>query len=157
MNTFLKQFSTHFVQLNVSNLDEIGKLYADDVTFIDPLHQITGLTALRQYFEQMYANIKSIDFVMHGHDQIYKNVSTIGLAIPDDELSSGEGYLRWRMRFSHPRLKNGQTIEVEGCSHLRWSKNKVYYHRDYFDAGAMLYEHLPVMGRVIAWLKRRLV
>ncbi|QHF41154.1 transcriptional regulator [Pseudomonas sp. S34] len=31
-----------------------------------------------------------------------------------------------------------------------------YRHRDYFDAGALLYEHLPVLSRAIAWLKRRL-
>ncbi len=34
-------------------------------------------------------------------------------------------------------------------------RDKVYRHRDYFDAGAMLYEHLPVLGRVVSWLKRR--
>jgi hypothetical protein len=32
----------------------------------------------------------------------------------------------------------------------------VYLHRDYFDAGALLYEHLPVLGTLIGWLKRRL-
>ena len=31
-----------------------------------------------------------------------------------------------------------------------------YRHRDDFDAGALHYEHLPVLGREIAWLKRRL-
>jgi hypothetical protein len=29
----------------------------------------------------------------------------------------------------------------------------VCYHRDYFDAGEMLYENLPVVGRVIRWIK----
>ena len=34
--------------------------------------------------------------------------------------------------------------------------DKVYRHRDYFDAGALLYEHVPLLGRVIRWLKRRM-
>lgn len=59
------------------------------------------------------------------------------------------------MHFRHPRLRGGAPISVDGCSHLLWW-DKVYQHRDYFDAGAMLYEHLPLMGGVIAWLKRRL-
>ncbi|PPK38927.1 transcriptional regulator [Pseudomonas laurylsulfatiphila] len=29
-------------------------------------------------------------------------------------------------------------------------------HRDYLDAGALLYKCLPVLGRAMAWLKRRL-
>ena len=52
-------------------------------------------------------------------------------------------------------LRGGAPISVDGCSHLLWW-DKVYQHRDYFDACAMLYEHLPLMGGVIAWLKRRL-
>ena len=67
----------------------------------------------------------------------------------------GEGYLRWVMSYRHPRLAGGKVIRVSGCSHLLW-RDKVYRHRDYFDAGALLYEHLPVLGRVIAWLKRRM-
>ncbi|MBI3907331.1 MAG: transcriptional regulator [Pseudomonas fluorescens] len=31
-----------------------------------------------------------------------------------------------------------------------------YRHRDDFDAGSLHYEHLPVLGRAIARLKRRL-
>jgi hypothetical protein len=32
----------------------------------------------------------------------------------------------------------------------------VYLHHDYFDAGALLYEHVPILGGVIGWLKGRL-
>jgi len=51
----------------------------------------------------------------------------------------------------------GETIRIEGASYLKTRNGKIYYHRDYFDMGAMLYEHLPVMGRVIHHLKERLV
>jgi len=140
MSTLLEQFSKSFTQIHKDKLYVLKSLYTTDVVFVDPLHQINGLEALTDYFKQMYENIDTIGFVMHAHDQV----------------NDSEGYLRWRMRFSHPRLNSGRIIEVEGCSHIRWVDNKVYYHRDYFDAGAMLYEHLPIMGRVIAWLKRRL-
>ncbi len=72
-----------------------------------------------------------------------------------NQTGDGEGYLRWTMTYRHPRLRGGAPIRVDGCSHLLWW-DKVYQHRDYFDAGALLYEHLPLMGGAIAWLKRRL-
>ena len=107
--------------------------------FTDPLHEVQGLAHLRSYFSELYANVSELRFDFHGFDQI----------------GEGEGYLRWVMSYRHPHLAGGRLIRVDGCSHLLWS-DKVYRHRDYFDAGALLYEHVPVLGRAIAWLKRRL-
>jgi hypothetical protein len=33
---------------------------------------------------------------------------------------------------------------------------KIIFHRDYFDAGAMLYEQIPLLGRVIKWVKQKI-
>ncbi len=136
---FLQRFATAFASLNADNLERLGQLYSDDVHFQDPLHEINGLAAMHAYFKELYANVQELHFQFYGFDQLYP----------------GAGYLRWKMTYRHPRLKGGQTIEVDGCSHLLW-RDKVYAHRDYFDAGALLYEHLPLMGRVIHWLKGRL-
>ena len=139
MSDFLRRFATEFAALDAGNLARLGELYSDDVLFRDPLHEVRGLPALQRYFAEMYANVGRLDFDFHGFDQV----------------CDGEGYLRWTMRYRHPRLRGGAEIAVEGCSHLLW-RERVYQHRDYFDAGALLYEHLPVLGSVIAWLKRRL-
>ena len=139
MSSFLRQFAQRFAQLDKDNLQRLGELYTDDVRFTDPLHEVQGLGQLRGYFAELYANVSELRFDFHGFDQI----------------AEGEGYLRWVMSYRHPRLAGGRLIRVDGCSHLRW-RDKVYCHRDYFDAGAMLYEHLPILGRAIAWLKRRM-
>ncbi|MET1078339.1 MAG: nuclear transport factor 2 family protein [Pseudomonas sp.] len=136
---FLRRFAYAFAALDAHNLQRLGELYSADVLFTDPLHEIRGLPALRDYFAQLYAHVSDLRFDFHGFDAVRK----------------GEGYLRWTLRFSHPRLNRGRAIQVEGCSHLLWH-NKVHYHRDYFDAGALLYEHLPLLGRIIHWLKGRL-
>ena len=72
-----------------------------------------------------------------------------------DEVTPGQGYLRWTLQCCHPRLAGGQPITLQGCSCLHW-RDRVHFHQDYFDAGALLYEHLPVMGTAIRWLKGRL-
>ena len=139
MSDFLQRFAQAFTTLDKHNLHLLDSLYSQDIAFTDPLHEVHGLPALRGYFTEMYSNISQLRFDFHGFDQV----------------AEGEGYLRWKMSFCHPRLASGKVIRVEGCSHLMW-RDKVYRHRDYFDAGALLYEHLPVVGPVVSWLKRRM-
>ncbi len=139
MSSYLQSFADRFATLDAGCLGRLDELYSDTITFRDPLHEIHGLPALRAYFTQLYANAQDIRYDVHDID----------------EVAPGRGYLRWTLHFRHPRLNGGKPISLEGCSHLRWT-DRVHQHRDYFDAGALLYEHLPVMGSVIGWLKGRL-
>lgn len=141
MSEFLQRFARDFAGLDASNLDRLGLLYADDIHFSDPLHDVHGLIDLSRYFEQLYANVSQLDFDFAGFDQV----------------RDGQGYLRWTMRYCHPRLKGGEPITLEGCSLLVWNaEGKVTRHQDFFDAGALLYEHIPLLGGAIRWLRRRL-
>lgn len=141
MSEFLQRFARDFAGLDASNLDRLGRLYSGDIHFSDPLHQVHGLVELRRYFEQLYANVSQLIFEFSGFDQV----------------SEGQGYLRWTMSYRHPRLKSGAPITLEGCSLLIWNaEGKVVRHQDFFDAGALLYEHIPLLGGVIRWLRRRL-
>ncbi|MBC3421301.1 MULTISPECIES: nuclear transport factor 2 family protein [unclassified Pseudomonas] len=139
MSAYLQQFAERFASLDGANLDRLENLYSEDITFRDPLHHIQGLQALRAYFEQLYANASDIRYAF----------------ISADEVSPGQGYLRWTLQFRHPRLAGGRQITLQGCSCLHW-RDRVHFHQDYFDAGALIYEHLPIMGGAIRWLKGRL-
>ena len=141
MTDFLHDFARHFASLDAGNLQQrLGELYGHAVHFQDPLHEVHGLPAVQDYFAQLYANVLELRFDFHGQDQV----------------GAHEGYLRWTMHYRHPRLRGGAALSLEGCSHLRWS-DRVDYHRDYFDAGALLYEHVPLLGGAVRWLKGRLV
>jgi hypothetical protein len=140
MSEFLRDYARRFAELDKDNLHLLGELYSEDIAFADPLHEVQGLHDLRKYFADLYANVSDLQFEFHAFDQVRE----------------GKGYLRWTMTYRHPRLNQGEPIAVQGCSHLLWTEHKVFQHRDFFDAGALLYEHLPVMGRMIGWLKRRL-
>lgn len=140
MSEFLRDYARRFAELDKDNLHLLGELYSEDIAFADPLHEVHGLHDLRKYFADLYANVSDLQFEFHAFDQVRE----------------GKGYLRWTMTYCHPRLNQGEPIAVQGCSHLLWTEHKVFQHRDFFDAGALLYEHLPVMGRMIGWLKRRL-
>jgi hypothetical protein len=58
------------------------------------------------------------------------------------------------MHFRHPGLGD-RLISVRGVSHLQIN-DKIDYHEDFYDMGAMLYEQLPLIGTVTRWLRLRL-
>lgn len=136
----LEKFLNTYNMLNANNLQLLADIYAEDIRFIDPAHEIKTLARLTDYFANLYSNISSIEFQFNHHMRVAE-----------------EGYVQWQMNFSHARLKSGKTIVVDGASYLRFNEtDKVFYHRDYFDLGAMLYEQLPLLGRIIIAVKRRL-
>ena len=130
---------TAYEELNGSQNSDLGaleSLYAKDVCFEDPAHAIQGRTALLRYFGTLFSGLHGCQFRFH---------RTV--------IDGTDLFLSWTMSFQHPRLNGGQTIRVEGASYLRTRNGLIYYHRDYFDLGAMLYENLPLLGRFIRRIK----
>ena len=125
--------------MSVENVDQIRSMYAPDIRFEDPAHHIEGIEALVEYFRAMYKNVNECSFEFHDH------------LVADSSLVT-----TWTMTIRHPKLNGNEPVHVEGCSHLRIEDGLVAYHRDYFDLGSMLYEHLPVLGRIVRTIKGRL-
>ncbi len=136
----MKDFLEVFNALSSDNLHRLEEIYTSDIRFVDPAHEIHGIDNVRDYFAKLYANVTSVNFDFR------------------EEVSSGEsGYVQWDMHFAHPRLNGGRPITVPGASFLRFSSaGKVSFHRDYFDLGSMLYQHLPLLGSVVRSINRRL-
>jgi len=136
----MKNFLNVFNALSADNLHRLEEIYTRDIRFVDPAHEITGIDSVRDYFAKLYANVTSVHFDFH------------------EEIMSGQnGYVQWDMHLAHPRLNGGRTVTVPGTSFLRFSTDgKVLYHRDYFDLGAMLYQHLPLLGGIVKSINRRL-
>lgn len=136
---WLGNFISCYQTLSPNNLDSLSALYHKDVIFQDPLHRITGYEALAQYFKQLYTNINHCDFaineVFYEHDR---------------------AAIYWTMTYCHSQLNHGRAITVQGHSLIRGSEQLVTFHRDYIDLSEMLYEHVPVLGRLIKWFKKRI-
>ncbi|MEE4166166.1 MAG: nuclear transport factor 2 family protein [Desulfocapsaceae bacterium] len=136
----MQHFLNVYQELRLDTIETLAEIYSDDIHFIDPAHEIKGLPALRTYFSRLYENINHIHFDFRAP-----------LHIQDT------AYVQWCMTFSHPRLKSGREIPVDGASFLKFKADgKVCYHRDYFDLGSMLYQHLPVIGTIVKTINRRL-
>jgi hypothetical protein len=133
---WLENFVDIYQKLSTDNLTLLSSIYHEEITFIDPLHKVEGLDDLHNYFEGLYTNLSQCDFVIH-------NVI----------VSQEQAAIYWEMAYKHPKLNRGEEVVVSGNSLIRGEDNKVIYHRDYLDVGSMLYEQLPVIGRVIKWIK----
>ncbi|MCY0964480.1 nuclear transport factor 2 family protein [Parathalassolituus penaei] len=117
----------------------LAMVYDQQILFSDPLHQVHGLPELHRYFERLYRSVDGIRF-------------EYGDAISNQNRD----FLPWQMHYRHPRIGGGRWITVEGGTVLEWNHHRVIRHQDLFDAGQMLYQHLPVMGTAIRWLRKRL-
>ena len=140
MGNGMKNFLDVYSALNSSNLETLQDIYREDISFVDPAHEVNGISELTRYFEHLYQNVDSISFSFEAPLMV-----------------EGKGYVEWKMEFSHPRLAKGEPVRVEGVTYLEMDdEGMVYFHRDYFDLGAMLYEHIPAFGRITKILKKRL-
>ena len=59
------------------------------------------------------------------------------------------------MHWSHPRIAGGAMRQLPGCSVVDMRDDRIVRQRDYYDAGEMIYEHLPVLGWAVRGVKRR--
>lgn len=135
----LPDISAFFNAFNKDNIDLADQFYAEDIVFEDPIVQIKGLKDLKKYYAGMYKNVISIRFDFH--DVITEGDRQVGV---------------WTMHLRAKNLNGGEEVAVKGTSHVVYKDGKAIYHRDYFDMGAFLYEHIPVLGTVIRKLKELL-
>ena len=120
--------------------NDLGVLYHENIQFKDPVHTLYGLNNLISYFEK-----------------INKNTSNCSFEFVHEVVSSEGAYITWDMIFSHPKIAGGSQVTVRGMTHIKMRKGKIVYHEDSYDLGAMIYEHIPLVGYSIKSLKKRLV
>lgn len=136
----LALFVEFYNQLNFGNLETLKNLYADNVEFIDPVHQIHGLAGLEQYFAHAYQNLQHCEFAMGAHG-----------------VGQQWGFVSWQMRFRHPAINSGALIVVDGSTELTYDDaGKIVRHRDYYDLTQMVYQHLPVLGWLTGKVRSRM-
>lgn len=119
-----------------SDPTRLHEIYADPVIFTDPIHQIRGIENLKKYFSKLNENLLEGSF-----------------QFTDESIRENTVYLQWEMRVKLKRPK--QTVKAIGISVLI-VEEKIISQRDYFDAGELFYENIPVLGSIIRFLKRKI-
>ena len=129
------RFQQMFALLRPDHPMPLTEVYAPTIVFSDPLHHIAGIDALSAYFERLNANL------VEGRFQFTQPL-----------IAADSAWLPWEMTLRLRQSK--QPVVVPGCSQLHFN-TQVYRQRDYFDAGALIYENIPLLGAVIRQIKAR--
>ena len=138
MSHQLEKACNFYTDFNQAGLSQLPDIYTQDCLFRDPVQEVVGLDNLTRYFERMSASLNYCRFEFHSRIE-----------------QQDSAFLSWTMHFSHPRLKKGAELLLDGVTELHFADGKIQSHYDYYDLGAMLYEHLPVLGRLIKLVKSK--
>ncbi len=116
----------------------LSRLYHLDIHFQDPIDECRGLAKLTKYYQGIYQSVEQIRFEFCA-----------------EAVNEDRHLCVWKMYLVTPKLSRGKEIELPGVSEIVFDpkSNLVIYHRDYYDLGAMLYEHIPVLGTIIRAIK----
>ncbi len=135
----LERLVRFFEQLSPADLGLIALLYAPDACFKDPFNEVQGVAAIEQIFRHMFDSLHEPRFV-----------------VTQRILQGREAFLCWDFRFRFKTFRSGQLQTIRGATQLRFDEQgRVELHRDYWDAAEELYEKLPLVGRLMRWLKHR--
>lgn len=127
---------SYFEALSDNKNTPISSFYDNGIIFKDPIHEIESIVLLEEYFQKLNRNLKSGGFT-------FKNI----------EVTDHKCYLEWDMEVE--LYRPNKRVFSSGISVLTFT-NKVVHHRDYFDAGELFYEHVPILGSMIRFIKRKI-
>jgi hypothetical protein len=133
------RFADIYNRLNERTIDLIDTVYAPGIVFEDPFRRIEGREALHAYFAHLYEGVARIRFDFEA-----------------PVAQADRAALAWTMTVRLKRFCPDRDIAVRGASLLLVEGDMITRHRDYFDPGELVYEHVPVLGSVVRRIKRRM-
>lgn len=136
MTAPLERYRRVLETLTPETLDGLSDVVTPDVRFKDPFNDVRGADAMARVFRHMFDNVANIRFTVHH-----------AMAAEDTAL------LAWRFE----GILGGRPWRFDGTSMLRFAPDgRVCEHVDYWDAARDFYERIPVIGWLLACLRRRL-
>ena len=121
-------------------LSDLADIYASNVTFVDPITTHHGLNDVQAYFANLLEQAERCQF-------------DISMIAPVSS-SSVTHIVNWTMNL---KLKQSdKVIILDGNTQLTVENDKIVYHKDYYDLGEMVYEHIPLLGFFVKKIKKRL-
>lgn len=136
----IEKFTAFYTDLESMKVEELSSIYSSDVVFIDPIEEHHGIAAVEEYFARLLKNAKFCKFTIHSAEGTTK----------------GRYVVEWTMSFTSARINKGEPVHVNGLTLLNVEDNMIVRHRDYYDLGEMIYEHVPLLGGIIKRIKRKI-
>ena len=123
--------------LSLETLPRLAEVAAPQMMFRDPFREAHGRQAVADLFAGHYRKLRDVVITVH-----------------DTAIGDAAAYLRWTFAF---RIGPGRRQwALEGMSEVKFDADGlVVAHIDHFDAAGQVYERLPIVGPLIALIRRR--
>jgi len=148
----ISRFVDYYATLDTQPPSALAGIYRADATLIDPFGEHSGVFAIQRYFTHLLANVQHCRFTVDAPlQQGDRFVVTWMMHWSHPRIA----VVTWMMHWSHPRIARGAMRQLPGCSVVDIRDDRIVRQRDYYDAGEMIYEHLPILGWAVRGVKRR--
>lgn len=121
--------------LSPQTLNNLSEYVTEGVHFKDPFNDVTDIQSMERIFRDMFDTVENVKFTV--------------LQIMQEQ---DRCLMEWRFegRF------RGKDWSFDGTSAIAFSEDgRVRSHIDYWDASSDFYQHLPIVGTLIRWIKKR--
>lgn len=141
-----------FAQLTQASLASIGQVYAPDAHFKDPFNDVVGVDHIQAIYAHMFVNLTNPKFEI---TQIIEQAKPV---VGCDSDATGHeqqvnAFVAWQFTFEW----RGQQFEIPGGTRFAFNRDGLITdHVDYWDVAEGLYEKLPLIGRVLRMLRKRM-
>jgi len=131
-----RRYADAYEALAPDTIAGLCALVAPDVRFRDPFSDFAGRERLAAVFRHMFEGLSEPSFT-----------------VTDIAAGDRAAYLRWNFTFGY----RGRAFCIEGMSEVHFGADGlVTKHLDHWDSGSQVYLHVPVLGRIIAFIRRKL-
>lgn len=134
----IDRFKKLYQPFNESSLTQLELVYSTDVVFKDPIHQLQGLNELQHYFRGFCASNVQCEF-----------------EFINQMADNHQAFFQWHMHYTHPRLRSGRPLTLNGATLIKFN-DRITYHEDFYDMGAMIYQHIPLLGFLVNTINARI-
>ena len=137
--TIQEKFIDFYKDLGLHSIDKLAGIYHQNVRFVDPVGEHNGLEQVEHYFTHLLNSTQSCEFAVTS-------------LLSEDRMALA----RWQMKMRHPTIGKGKEVVLDGVSELIIEDGRIKQQTDFYDMGTMIYEHLPVLGALVRFVKRKM-
>ena len=124
----ISRFVEYYATLDTQPPSVLAGIYRADATLIDPFGEHSGCSRSSAISPTCWLTSSTVALPL-----MRRCSRAIALWSP-------------MMHWSHPRIARGAVRQLPGCSVVDMRDDRIVRQRDYYDAGEMIYEHLPILG-----------
>ena len=119
----------------------LDAVYADDLFFNDTLKTLRSGSEVKKHL------VGTADLLTSGSVECHSTTR--------DE--NGAYYVRWQMSYAGPKMNSGKPIVTIGMTQLRFNEQgRVIFHQDYWDSATGVFEHIPLVGGLVKFIRGRM-